>query len=315
MEDILKLRSRILKTIREFFDSQEFIEVETPVLVPYENPDSNVVNVRALFSDFSGKRFDWFLHTSPEFFMKRIIWHGIPKIYQICKVFRDGEITKFHNVEFTMVEWYRTGAGYRKGMEETFELLKYCAKAAGKEEFSYKGRRVKVDSYTAITVEEAFREFAGVRNLLDEDEVIKVSGEKEYESGFFRLLVDKVEPALSQFEVPVFLYNYPEKFSAMAKVSSGFAERFELYVCGLELANGYTELTDFESYKKKFLEKGKRALDKGFLKLLREKPLPDCEGVALGFDRLIMLITGKDIKDVVPFSSGKLIKEVTLPNF
>ena len=115
--------------------------------------------------------------------------------------------------------------------------------------------------------------------------------------------------------MPVFLYNYPEKFSAMAKVSGGFAERFELYVCGLELANGYTELTDFESYRKKFLEKGKRALDKGFLKLLREKPLPDCEGVALGFDRLIMLITGKDIKDVIPFPLGKLIKEITLPSF
>ncbi|WP_163328496.1 amino acid--tRNA ligase-related protein [Desulfurobacterium thermolithotrophum] len=309
MEEILKLRSKLLKVVREFFELQGFIEVETPLMVPYENPDSNVVNVKVSFSDFSGKKFNWFLHTSPEFFMKRIIWHGIPRIYQISKVFRDGEITESHNVEFTMVEWYRTGADYKKGMEETLELLKECVKAAKKEELSYRGKKAYLHGYISFTVEEAFREFAGVKDIFDEEEVLKVSKEKEYESGFFKLLVDKVEPALAEFQVPVFLYNYPSKFSAMAKVKGNYAERFELYVCGLELANGYTELTDFESYKKKFFEKGKQAVDKGFLKLLKEKPLPPCEGVALGFDRVLMLITGKEIHEVIPFSLRKLVKE------
>jgi len=123
-------------------------------------------------------------------------------------------------------------------------------------------------------------------------------------------LVEKVEPGLSELPHPVFLYGYPEEFSAMAVVKEGVAERFELYIAGVEIANGYTELTDYKGYLKKFKEKGECAVDRGFLSLLQEKPLPPCEGVALGFDRLLMLLTGREsIEEVIPFPTSRLIRE------
>ncbi|TCK05357.1 amino acid--tRNA ligase-related protein [Phorcysia thermohydrogeniphila] len=310
--EILSLRSRALKAVRDFFYSQGFLEVETPLLVPYENPDSNVKNVKVPFQDFAGKSYHWYLHTSPEFFMKRLLWYGAERIFQVCKVFRDGEVTDTHNVEFTMVEWYRVDGDYRVGMAETLELVKAVLEACGKVEFLFKGKKVKPSSPLYLTVSEAFREFAGVKDVFDEEEVRFFSKEENYEDGFFKLLVERVEPALSEVDVPVFLYDYPKKFSAMAKVKGNFAERFELYIAGLEVANGYTELTDFEDYRRKFLEKGEKAVDLGFLELLRRKPLPPCEGVALGFDRLLMLILGAPkISDVIPFTVKRLTGEIT----
>jgi lysyl-tRNA synthetase class 2 len=310
--EVLRFRSRALKALRDFFYSQGFLEVETPLLVPYENPDANVKNVKVLFKDFSGKSHRWYLHTSPEFFMKRLLWHGAKRIFQVCKVFRDGEVTDTHNVEFTMVEWYRVNGDYRDGMEETFELVKTVLEACEKEEFVFKGKRVKPEKPLYLTVSEAFREFAGVKDVIDEEEVKFLAKEEDYEDGFFKLLVERVEPALSEIDVPVFLYDYPEKFSAMAKVKGNFAERFELYIAGLEVANGYTELTGFEDYRKKFLEKGEKAVDLGFLELLRRQPLPPCEGVALGFDRLLMLTLGAPkIDDVIPFTVKRLTGELT----
>ncbi|WP_456456296.1 amino acid--tRNA ligase-related protein [Thermovibrio sp.] len=309
---IIKNSEKLKEKVREFFKERGYTEVDTPYLVPYCNPDSNVENVKATFKDFSGKEFFWFLHTSPEFFMKRLLALGMERIFQVCKCFRSGEITELHNIEFTMVEWYRVNGDYKVGMEETEELIRACAQAFNLKELSFKGRKNSLFRFERISVEEAFKEFAKV-NVLDKEEVIKTSGEESYEEGFFKLLVDKVEPALAKLPFPVFLYDYPKEFSAMAVVKGELSERFELYICGVEIANGYTELTDYQSYKKKFSEKGKCAIDKGFLNLIKEKPLPSCEGVALGFDRLLMLLTGKDrISDVQPFSVQKLLKEASL---
>ncbi|WP_022847235.1 MULTISPECIES: amino acid--tRNA ligase-related protein [unclassified Desulfurobacterium] len=304
---ILKLRDSLLDVIRLFFRERKFIEVDTPVLVPYENPDDNVDNVRAVFKDFSGKRHRFFLHTSPEFFMKRLVWHGCERIFQICKVFRDGETGDLHNVEFTMVEWYRAGGNYSDGMEETESIVKAVFEK-GKElgfnpDFSL--------DFEKMTVEEAFREFAGV-DVFDEDAVKRKANLDSYEDAFFFLLVDKVEKGLSRINSPVFLHDYPERFSAMAKVKNGKAERFELYIKGVEIANGYSELTDYNSYLGKFLKKGVKAVDKGFLRLLKDRPLPESEGVALGFDRLLMKVAGKEsIKEVIPFTAAELIGEVS----
>jgi len=295
--------------IREFFKSEGFTEVETPTLTPYCNPDDNVENAEVTFKDFSGKEHCWFLHTSPEFFMKRLIWFGAERIFQIGKVFRSGEITPLHQVEFTMVEWYRVGEDFRKGMEETERIVREGAKEFGVREVVYRGRRVSLERFERLTVEEAFREFAGV-NPFDREEVKRVAGEEDYETAFFKLLVERVEPGIGELPHPVFLYGYPEEFSAMAVVKEGVAERFELFIAGVEVANGYTELSDYESYLKKFRKKGKCAVDRGFLKLLKEKPLPECEGVALGFDRLLMLLTGKEsLEEVIPFPTSRLIRE------
>ncbi len=306
-KNIALLRSRLLSQVRTFFDKKDFLEVETPVIVPYENPDDNVENVSVTFSDFKGDHFGFFLHTSPEFFMKRLLWYGFEKIYQISKVFRDGELGDYHNIEFTMVEWYNTGKDYVSGMDETEMLVRECFFTA-----AYCGFQsdVKFDEkFWRITVEDLFHEFAGVKDVSDREELEYVSGKASYEEAFFYLLVDKVEPELSKVKVPVFIFDFPEEFSAMAKTDNRLAERFELYIKGLEIANGYTELVDYDSYRIKFRKKN-QAMDVGFLELLKVRPLPECEGVALGFDRLLMSITGRDILSVINFPVEMLIREV-----
>ncbi len=313
MEGFLKERSDLLKAVRSYFTDSGFIEVQTPELVPYENPDSNVANVGVEFKDFSGKPFSWFLHTSPEFFMKRLLWKGVERCFQVCKVFRNGEVTRLHNIEFTMVEWYRTGGSYLNGMEEVKEILEISLETLRRRFFLFDEKKVYLSNFEIFTVDEAFRRFASVSDVLDREEVCFLAGEEDYETAFHKILVERVEPALSRVDVPVILKDYPPEFSAMAKSNGKWAERFELYIAGVEIANGYSELTDYESYLEKFTEKGVRAVDYGFLELLREKPLPECEGVALGFDRLLMLTVGaSSVHDVIPFSTSSLIREVDL---
>ncbi len=307
--EIIIARNRLKKRIKALFLKWGFTEVETPLLSPYCNPDDNVENAQVLFKDFQNKEHKWFLHTSPEFFMKTLIALGGERIFQICKVFRSGEITPLHQVEFTMVEWYRVGADFKKGMEETEEIVRVGAEEFGVKEIEFKGKKVKLERFERITVEEAFKEFSKV-NPFDQDEVKRVAGEEEYETAFFKLLIERVEPGLAGIPYPVFLYGYPPRFSAMAQVKEGVAQRFELYIAGVELANGYTELTTHESYLEKFKAKGECALVEEFLEIIKEKPLPPCEGVALGFDRLLMLLTGREsIEEVIPFSTGELLKK------
>lgn len=311
MLEILKLRDAIVNKIRQTFKEMGYLEVETPIMVPYRNPDPNVENVKTLFHDFQGKKHNWFLHTSPEFFMKRLIWHGAERIFQINRVFRDGEITDLHNVEFTMVEWYRTGASYRTGMEETLKLVQSGAEALGVKEVKIGERRVELQRAEFLTVEEAFLEFAGV-SPFDKEELKTFTGEKDYETAFFKLLIEKVEPGISKLPYTVVLYDYPAEFGAFSKRRGKVAERFEVYIGGIEIANGYTEMTDYEEYLRE-MEKKEGSSDRGFLKLLRERPLPPCEGVALGLDRLIMALTGKEeISEVMLFTVGELLKESNL---
>ncbi len=302
MVELLKQRSLLKNSVREFFKSLGYLEVDTPILSPYENPDDNVENVKASFCDFGQRAFNWFLQTSPEFFMKRLIWQGAERIFQICKVFRNGEVGKLHSVEFTMVEWYRRGCNYEAGMEETVELIKFCGKRFG----------IKFGSLETLTVDEAFREIVGV-SVFDESSLKEAAGENSYETAFFKLLVDRIEPALAKIAEIVVLKDYPKKFGAFAKENGKVAERFEVYVRGIEIANGYSELTKYEEYREKFERLGKK-VDGKFLELLKKKPLPECQGVALGFDRLLMVLTGRNnIKEVIPFATQELIEESSNP--
>jgi lysyl-tRNA synthetase class 2 len=302
MLKVLKLRNLLKNSVREFFTSLGYLEVDTPILSPYENPDDNVENVKVCFRDFQGREFNWFLQTSPEFFMKRLVWQGAEKIFQICKVFRNGEVGRLHNVEFTMVEWYRRGKDYETGIEETLNLMNFCGKKFG----------VEFKNVQILTIDEAFKRFAGV-SVHDVNSVKKKACEETYETAFFKLLVEKVEPQLSKVADVVVLKDYPEKFGAFAKVKNGVAQRFEVYVRGVEIANGYSEMTDYEEYEKKFGKSGKKT-DGKFLELLKLKPLPECEGVALGFDRLLMVLTGsKSLSEVLPFYTSELISEVSSP--
>ena len=298
---IFKVRNELLEKTRNFFKERGFTEVETPILVPYASPDDNIESVEVLLK-VRGKRLKGFLHTSPEFFMKRLIALGMSKIFQICKVFRNDEVSRRHNIEFTMVEWYSTEGNYKDGIEETLSLLRFLLG----ESVVYNGKEINLSGCFVITVKEAFLEFAKV-DPFDKHALTQKSKVNDYEESFFRILIEKVEPELEKFKVPVVLKDFPEEFSAMAEVRNGIAERFEVYVGGLELANGYTELRDPEEYLRRFLKKGKASVDEGFLKVIRENPLPKCYGVALGFDRVLMLATSStDIKDVVPFTVSEL---------
>jgi lysyl-tRNA synthetase class 2 len=286
--DMLRRRAELLKQIRQFFDSRGFWEVETPILSRDVVVDRHLDPLRVtLFADprESQRGETLWLQTSPEFAMKRLLAAGATAIFQLSKVFRGGEIGSLHNPEFTMVEWYRVGDDYEAGMELLAELA---------EEILGRGKPER------LTFAEAFRRFAAVDPHTLSDYEIDLA------------LTSKVEPHLGQ-ERPTILYDYPASQSALARVRPGnppVAERFEFYVNGVELANGYHELLDPAVLRQRNRDNnsaraadGKYTLpDESRLLSAMDHGLPACSGCALGFDRLVMVATGaKSIQEVMAF--------------
>jgi lysyl-tRNA synthetase class 2 len=290
----LQLRAVLLQALRTFFIDRDYLEVETPIRIPAPAPEAHIV---PLTSE------GWFLQTSPELCMKRLLAAGIPKIFQLCKCFRKGERGDRHLSEFTMLEWYGAGSGYRDLMTDCEALLRYLAAAMGKEGvLEWQGRRIDLASeWERITVAEAFRRYAPctVEEALRKDK-------------FDELLVEYVEPHLGM-ATPTFLCDYPAVLGALARLSPTdpkVAERFELYVAGLELANGFSELVDPAEQRTRFLAEQAvirlQGRDPGpmpeqFLVELGE--MEQAAGTALGVDRLAMLFAGADaIDQVVAFT-------------
>ncbi len=280
LRDNILLRTKILQAIRAFFDQRGFTEVETPILLPYIIPEAHIDAIR---TDEG-----YLLHTSPELCMKMLLDRGYGNIFQICKCFRKGERGTLHLPEFTMLEWYHLGIDYNGLMDEC-ELLIYtiCKEVVNKEGIIYKGNSIALTlPWDRISLKDAFLRYASVSL----EDAIK-------QDIFEEIMVKEVEPRLG-INRPVFVKDYPASMAALSKISCadpGISERFELYICGLELANGYTELTDIKEIKERLdNENRKRALmgkdrypiPKGFLKL---KKIPECAGIALGIDRLVML--------------------------
>lgn len=293
--DIIVLRSEILHKIREFFHRRGFIEVETPFLLPYVIPESYIDAIKAE---------NGFLHTSPELCMKLLLGLGYEKIFQICKCFRKGEKGKLHLPEFTMLEWYHVGIDYNTLMQECESLIVFlCKELFGKEKIRYKNTEVSLTPpWERITVNEAFKRYASV------------SLQDAINKGLFEeTMVYEIEPNLG-IKKPTFLKDYPVSMAALSKIKDNHAERFELYICGLELANGYTELTDMEEMKKrleienkkrKALKKETYPIPKPFF--LKVKHLPECSGIALGIDRLVMLLCNEEnINNVVAVTPDDL---------
>jgi lysyl-tRNA synthetase class 2 len=292
MLDALKSRDALMRAIRAFFYGQDFVEVETPLRV--EAPCMELY----IDAEPSG---DWFLRTSPELFHKRLLADGAERIFEVGKCFRQGELGGLHNPEYTMLEWYRSNADYMDMLADTRALLETVWQACAAEQ-------VWLEINTAgdwhiFTVSEAFQQFAGWDPVEDYDE-----------DRFDMDLVEKVEPALAQFAEPVVLMDYPAEAAALSRRKSDnpkVAERWELYIKGIELANAYSELTDPVEQRRRFEACGEQRaamgksvypLDEDFLRALNG--MPPSGGIALGVDRLLMVLLGESNLDrLLPFRS------------
>ncbi len=294
---VLELRAKLNEAIHRFFRERGFLEVDTPVVVPANAPEANIDAIPAGTG--------W-LRTSPELHMKRLLAAGFEKIFQLGPCGRDGEHGRWHHPEFTMLEWYRADAGYLEILADTKALLAFVAKELrGTTDFTWQGKPVSFaqELWEKQTVSQAFIQHAGW------DPTLKFDPDR-----FDLDLVTRVEPALPA-DHPVVLIDYPAPLAALARRKPddpSRAERWELYLAGIELANAYSELTDPAEQRARF-EQANTArvqrsakpypLDETFLAALAQ--MPPSGGIALGVDRLLMLLADADSLDgVLPFRHG-----------
>jgi len=297
----MRLRARLYQQIRHFFEQRDVLEVETPLLGQAASTD---VHLASLCVEAENQ----YLQTSPEFAMKRLLAAGSGAIYQICKSFRQGESGKRHNPEFTMLEWYRPGFDYLQLMAEVAELVNLLLGERSVRQLSYR------DAFVAVLGVDPHRAVADVLVGLAKRHTGYVADGDDVDTLLELLMSQVIEPTLGCNEL-TFIYDYPASQCALAKVAvdaegAAVAQRFELYVEGVELANGYYELTDADEQLQRFMadldERKRRGLvtlpaDQKLLAAL-QSGMPDCAGVALGLDRLLMLMAGADsIRDVITF--------------
>lgn len=289
----LKLRNKIFRSIRDFFYNEDFLEVETPYIIPSPIPE---LHIDAIHADKNK-----YLHTSSELCMKRLLVNGYLKIFQISKCFRAGERGHRHLSEFTMLEWYRAYEDYYSLMDDCEHIFcKVAMDINGNLNIDYNGVKLNLAApWERLTVKEAFTKYAGTtyENAIEKDI-------------FDEILIEKIEPNLG-IPNPTFLYDYPSVLSSLARLKSNsdVAERVELYVGGIELANGFSELTDPVEQRRRFEREFSQRVSLG--KELYPVPekfltdigsMPESAGMALGLDRLVMLFADTDrIDDVVSF--------------
>ena len=303
--EIIKKRAKLLQQIREFMHSREITEVETPILSHFGISDPYIQSLTT--SGVSDRDEMLYLHTSPEFCMKRLLAAGSGSIYQIAHVFRNEESGKRHNTEFSMLEWYRTGFDYYQLMDEVGELLndiglEVPAKMTYADAFK---QTIEIDPHTVATSE--------LQSLCKQHGWDDASDERHALLDFlFSVAIIK---NLNQTK-PLFIYDYPECMSALATLKEGepiVSERFELFIAGMEIANGFNELTDADEQVHRFEKElstrrhkglAEPPIDKHFVAALKSG-LPECSGVAVGIDRLLMVLSEKDdINEVSTFILG-----------
>jgi lysyl-tRNA synthetase class 2 len=308
-------RARIVTALRQFFALRDFIEVETSVVV---SSPGNETHLHAFATDLvspAGSCERLYLRTSPEFACKKLLAAGEPRIVEFARSFRNRERSVLHHPEFTMLEWYRAHEPYEVLMDDCAAVLALTAEITGAKRFSFRG--IDLDPFAVperLTVAEAFVEYAGIDLIavLPPEPVasfaavagsagIVTAADDSWGDIFSRVLVEKIEPRLGVDRATV-LYEYPAAQSPLARPKDSdprLAQRFELYACGLELANGFSELTEAAEQRIKLEQQmadkdrlyGERyPIDEDFLAALAA--MPPASGVALGFDRLVMLATG-----------------------
>lgn len=286
----LKTRQSIIKACRAYFDAQGFDEVQTPALQVMGAPDTHI-------KPFKTDGFE--LHSSPEIAMKKLLVAGMKRIYQICPVFRHEIEGRLHAQEFTMLEWYRTDTDYTTMMEDCENLIQSLGLCTDQK-------------FERLTVYDAFKKYADI-DLSDDlkpqahERGIRTIETDTFEDIFHAVMAEKIEPHLGQ-ETPTFLIDYPSSMASLAKKRGNIAERFELYINGIEIANAFSELTDAKEQRsrleadlkaKKELYGIETPLDEGFIAAL-EHGMPEASGCALGLDRLVMIACGvNNIDDVL----------------
>lgn len=309
-------RGRILAAIRDWFSGEGFIEVDCGALQVSPGNETHLHAFEAAFVHPDGTRAPRYLHTSPEFACKKLLAAGETRIFSVVHCFRNRERTPLHAPEFTMLEWYRANEPYERIIADTLALLRVAARAAGNG-LAWRGRPCDpLAGAETVTVAEAFARHAGIDLMAtlrprgsDRDALaaqalkqgVAFAADDSWSDIFSRILVERVEPRLGQGR-PTVLFEYPAVEAALARVSPRdprVAERFELYAAGVELANGFGELTDAGEQRRRFeagmalkqrLYGESYPIDETFLEALEH--MPEASGVALGLDRLVMLATG-----------------------
>ncbi len=297
----LRRRDRIVQSIRRVMQSMDFLEVETPTIVPCPGMDSHLAGFQ-----LEGESPPRFLATSPEYQMKRLLVGGIPRCFQIGRSYRRDESGRLHHPEFTMLEWYRAFASVDEVMHDT-ESIVLAAFDAGRAEGATSSAEVLARPFLRLSVRDAFARYADI----DEPELLRIAATDE--TRFFLALIERVEPALSALGRPVFLDRWPAPMASLARLCPDdrrYAERFELYFRGVELCNGFGELTCPDEQRSRFehdqVERARLGLpvyplDEAFLSAL-EEGMPPSAGNALGLDRLVMLaLECESLDDVIAF--------------
>ena len=314
---LLAARGRVAAALRAFFVDRDFVEVETAIL---QTSPGNEAHLHAFATDLvapGGGRSQLYLRTSPEFACKKLLAAGERRIFDFAKVFRNRERGPLHHPEFTLLEWYRAEEPYEALMADCAALLPAAAEAAGSRRLSFRDRiATPLAEPERLTVADAFNRFANIDLLAtlsaaetDREALaaaarqtgVRVAPDDTWADVFSRVLVERIEPNLG-IGRPTILYEYPAALAALARpkpTDPRVAERFELYACGVELANAFGELTDPAEQRRRFeremaekarLHGERYPVDEDFLAALGS--MPEASGIALGFDRLVMLLTG-----------------------
>lgn len=313
--ETIRARAALLERVRQFFRQAGVLEVETPACSRFGVTDPAIDSLTTRYTGpAAAQGLTLYLQTSPEFPMKRLLAAGSGPIFQLCRVFRDGELGRRHNLEFSLLEWYRPGFDHLRLMDEVAALVNSLGdRQLAVERLSYGEafeRHLRIDPHTATTE-------SLIRCAIEHG--VPGAGElrMDHRDAWLDLLLSHlIEPHLGRSGM-TFLYDYPASQAALARVRDEeppVAERFELYLAGMEIANGFHELTDAREQRRRFLDDNRRRREAGRAEVPMDEALlaalasglPDCAGVALGIDRLLMFLTGcDDIRQVLAFDMGR----------
>lgn len=314
---VLQARFRLQQFIRTHLADRQFIEIDTPIIVPTPGTEKFLRYFPTRYSDIQGKERQLFLRSSPELHLKQALSQGFERVFHMGKCFRNGgERGPWHHPEFTMLEWYQVGVSYTDFMTQTEELVKALAKKVSPHYPAAKN--FTTGAFKRLSVAQAFQQYAHI-DLQDQDPqlavqaiqqgIASVRADDDFETAFFKILLERIEPELQRLQA-VFLYDYPASQAALARVEGPVAKRFELYLNGVEICNAFWELADRSENARRFAHTDAfrkeqhwetPAYDPYFDQALVQG-LPNCCGNALGVDRLIAVLMGEENLDrVIPF--------------